>query len=204
MRTLGILSAGWLLGAAVVVVLAAPSLLSRPERVEMATAAAPVAAMAIPRSTGVTGGVNTDVRNDMPIIPIASVKASDLKDTFTQARSGGRTHHALDILAPRGTPVIAAVDGTIRKLFNSRAGGLTIYEFNRDETHVYYYAHLDSYADGIHEGLFVPRGTLIGYVGTTGNAPVDTPHLHFAIEELTAEKLWWKGTPINPYPILAR
>jgi murein DD-endopeptidase MepM/ murein hydrolase activator NlpD len=98
--------------------------------------------------------------------------------------------------------VIAAVDGTVRKLFTSRAGGLTIYEFDVNEERVYYYAHLESYADGIREGLFVKEGTVIGYVGTSGNAPPGTPHLHFAIGVLTPTKEWWKGEPVNPYPLL--
>lgn len=130
------------------------------------------------------------------------VNASDLRDTFTQARSGGRRHDAIDILAPRGTPVIAAVDGTIRKLFLSRAGGLTIYEFDTAQRRVYYYAHLDRYAS-IQEGESVRRGDVIGYVGTTGNAPANTPHLHFAVEDLPPTKEWWKGIAINPYPLLS-
>lgn len=110
-------------------------------------------------------------------------------------------HNAIDILAPRGTPVIAAVDGTIRKLFTSNAGGLTIYQFDVNEEYVYYYAHLDRYADAIGEGLYVKQGTVIGYVGTTGNAR-ETPHLHFSIDALPPTKEWWKGMPVNPYPIL--
>ncbi|HEX3583368.1 MAG TPA: M23 family metallopeptidase [Thermoanaerobaculia bacterium] len=135
------------------------------------------------------------------LIPVQGVVASDLRDTFTQARSGGRVHDAIDILAPRGTPVLAAVDGTIRKLFLSRAGGLTIYEFDAAQRRVYYYAHLDRYAD-IREGDAIRRGAVIGYVGTTGNAPPQTPHLHFAIEDLPPTKEWWKGSAVNPYPLL--
>lgn len=136
-------------------------------------------------------------------IPVEGVSAADLRDTFDEARGGGsRVHRAMDILAPHGTPVVAAVDGTIRKLFTSRAGGLTIYQFDRNEERVYYYAHLDRYAMGIEEGMFVPQGTLIGFVGTTGNAG-QTPHLHFAVELLPPTKEWWKGTPVNPYPMLA-
>ena len=136
------------------------------------------------------------------IVPVAGVRLSALRDNFTDARSGGRVHNALDIMAPRGTPVLAAVDGTIRKLFTSRDGGLTIYEFDRAEEKVYYYAHLDRYADGIHEGDTVARGSIIGYVGTTGNAPPGSPHLHFAIQLLPPTKEWWKGRAIDPFPIL--
>jgi murein DD-endopeptidase MepM/ murein hydrolase activator NlpD len=135
------------------------------------------------------------------VVPVAGVLASQLHDDFSQPRSDGRTHNAIDILAPRGTPVIAAADGTIRKLFISRAGGITIYQFDRDESRLYYYAHLDRYADGLAEGLFVPQGTVIGYVGATGNAN-GTNHLHFAVETLPPTKEWWKGTPVNPYPLL--
>lgn len=142
-----------------------------------------------------------EVRSDI-LIPVAGVTAAELRDTFSEQRGGGRMHRAMDILAPRGTPVVAAVDGTIRKLFNSRAGGLTIYQFDREEQRVYYYAHLDRYADDVAEGLFVEQGRVIGYVGTTGNAPPGTPHLHFSIEDLPPTKEWWKGSPINPYPLL--
>jgi murein DD-endopeptidase MepM/ murein hydrolase activator NlpD len=137
------------------------------------------------------------------LIPVQGVSAGDLRDDFSDPRSGGRRHEAIDILAPYGTPVMAAVDGTIRKLFRGGAGGITIYQFDRTEDRVYYYAHLDRYAEGLAEGLFVPQGTVIGYVGTTGNAH-GTPHLHFAVELLPPSKEWWKATPIDPYPLLTR
>ncbi len=138
---------------------------------------------------------------DSIVIPVAGIRPDELRDNFRDARLG-HMHGALDIMAPRGTPVLAAVDGTIRKLFTSRAGGLTIYEFDRADSTCYYYAHLDRYAASLHEGNAVKRGEVIGYVGTTGNAPAKSPHLHFAIEQLTPTKQWWKGTPVNPYPIL--
>lgn len=135
------------------------------------------------------------------VIPVLGVQPSALKDSFNDGRVG-HIHHAIDILAPRGTPVVAAVDGRIQKMFEGGAGGLTIYEFDRNQELVYYYAHLDRYAPGIVEGLAVPQGTVIGYVGTTGNAPEGTPHLHFAIERLGPEKRWWRSEAIDPYPIL--
>ena len=140
-----------------------------------------------------------DARDDIVLVPVVGVTTADLRDNYMQMRGGGtRLHGAIDIMAPRGTPVIAAVDGTIRKLFTSAAGGLTIYQFDQAEERVYYYAHLDRYELTIAEGMFVAQGTVIGYVGTTGNAPPDAPHLHFAIEVLPPTKEWWKGTPVNP------
>jgi peptidoglycan LD-endopeptidase LytH len=134
-------------------------------------------------------------------IPVEGVEDNALYDSFTDAR-GERKHHAIDIMAARGTPVLAVEDGTIKKLFNSKAGGLSIYQFDPSEAYCYYYAHLDSYAHTLTEGAAVKRGDVIGYVGSTGNASKDAPHLHFAIFQLTSEKQWWKGEPINPYPIL--
>jgi murein DD-endopeptidase MepM/ murein hydrolase activator NlpD len=135
-------------------------------------------------------------------VPVQGVKRSALRDTFSEARGSSRAHEAIDIMAPRRTPVIAAQDGTVAKLFASQAGGLTIYQFDPSATFCYYYAHLDGYADGLREGQTVHRGDVIGYVGSTGNASADAPHLHFAIFRLTPERQWWKGEPINPYPVL--
>jgi murein DD-endopeptidase MepM/ murein hydrolase activator NlpD len=136
------------------------------------------------------------------IIPVAGVSVSAIRDTFNETR-GLRRHEATDIMAARGTPVIATDDGTVKKIFTSVPGGLTIYEFDPDQRYCYYYAHLDRYADGLHEGQQVHRGEVLGYVGTTGNAPKDAPHLHFAVIRLDADKRWWKGTYVNPYPLLA-
>ena len=136
------------------------------------------------------------------LIPVRGIGAAQLSDTFTQARSDGRVHEAIDILSPTGTPVLATDDGKIVKLFDSKPGGLTIYQFDTSEKYAYYYAHLDSYAAGIVEGKQVVRGELIGYVGSTGNASPSAPHLHFAMFELGPEKNWWQGKAINPYPLL--
>lgn len=136
------------------------------------------------------------------LLPVAGIKTSQLVDTYTQARSGGRSHDAIDIMAPRGTPVLAVADGRVAKLFDSKQGGLTVYQFDIGETVAYYYAHLDSYAAGVMEGKQLKRGDLVGYVGSTGNANPDGPHLHFAIFLLGPEKNWWQGSAINPYPLL--
>jgi murein DD-endopeptidase MepM/ murein hydrolase activator NlpD len=135
-------------------------------------------------------------------VPVSGVKPDALVRSYHDLRSGGRAHEALDILAPRNTPVVAVEDGTIAKLFTSQAGGITIYQFDPDGGYSYYYAHLERYADGLKEGMPVKRGQVIGYVGTSGNAPKNTPHLHFAVFRLTADKRWWQGTPIDPFDIL--
>src|SRR5690606_11008197 len=136
----------------------------------------------------------TDLR-----IPVPGVRAEQLVDTFTQARGEGRMHDAIDIMAARGTPVEAANDGEEVKLFTSKPGGLTVYQFDPQERIVYYYAHLERYAPGLAEGQVVHRGDPIGFVGSTGNASADAPHLHFEIEILGPEKQWWHATSINPY-----
>jgi len=137
------------------------------------------------------------------IIPVQGVQAAQLTDTFTQARSGGRVHDAIDIMSPAGTPVYAAADGTVAKLFESKLGGTTIYEFDTTGAIAYYYAHLQSYAPGLVEGKALKQGEVIGYVGSTGNASPTAPHLHFAIMVLGPDKHWWQGTAINPYPLLS-
>lgn len=137
------------------------------------------------------------------ILPIDGLRPSDIRDTFHEAR-GAHLHEASDLIAPRGTPVRAVSDGTIRKLFLSKAGGITIYQFDSEAVFCYYYAHLDRYAAGLKEGQAVRQGDLIGYVGTTGNAPPDSPHLHFAIFRLGPEKKWWRAKAVDPYPMLLR
>jgi peptidoglycan LD-endopeptidase LytH len=143
-----------------------------------------------------------DLRDRNLTLPVQGIKRGDLRDTFNEARGASRRHEALDVLAPRNTPVLAVEDGKIARLFLSEAGGITIYQFDPTETYCYYYAHLERYADGLKEGSPVKRGQVIGYVGTTGNAPRNTPHLHFAIFQMTDEKKWWQGTAIDPYSVL--
>lgn len=137
------------------------------------------------------------------LVPVQGFRREQLANTFDEVRGGGaRRHEAMDIMAPRNTPVVAVEDGRIAKLFNSAQGGLSIYQFDPTEAYAYYYAHLESYAKGLKEGDQVRRGQVIGYVGTSGNAGPDNPHLHFAIFRLTPEKRWWKGDPINPFGLL--
>jgi murein DD-endopeptidase MepM/ murein hydrolase activator NlpD len=138
------------------------------------------------------------------IIPVAGVRADQLLDTFSAARGEGRVHDAIDIMAPKGTPVLAAGGGKILRLFQSKAGGMTIYQLSNDQKFIYYYAHLDRYADGLSEGRIVTQGETIAYVGDTGNAGAGNYHLHFSIALTTDPKRWWEGVNINPYPLLRK
>ena len=135
------------------------------------------------------------------MVPVVGTAKKNLIDTYNDRREG-HPHEALDIPAPRGTPVVAAGDGRVVKLFRSAAGGLTVYQFDPSERFAYYYAHLDKYASGLAEGMILKRGDAIGAVGSTGNASPGSPHLHFAVFRLGPEKKWWKGSPINPFPLL--
>lgn len=137
------------------------------------------------------------------IVPVQGVDPSRVRDSYTASR-GGRTHDAVDIMAPRGTPVLAADDGRILKLRQNDAGGITIYQLDPAEQFVYYYAHLDRYQQDLAEGLKVRQGDVIGFVGTTGNAPKDTPHLHFQVMLYRGRGQYWGGDPINPQPYLTR
>jgi murein DD-endopeptidase MepM/ murein hydrolase activator NlpD len=138
------------------------------------------------------------------IVPVAGVRPDQLRDTFSESRSEGRIHDALDILAPRGTPVLAAADGLIVKLFHSERGGTTIYQLSVDGKFVYYYAHLDRYAEGLGESHFAKQGETIAYVGDTGNAGPGNYHLHFSIAEISNPKDFWHGVNVNPYPMLRK
>ena len=136
------------------------------------------------------------------IIPVAGVKPDQLIDTFDDARSEGRVHDAIDIPAAAETPVLAAADGKILKLFQSERGGTTIYQLSADQKFIFYYAHLSHYADGLTEGQLVPQGQVIAYVGDTGNAGPGNYHLHFSIAIVSDPKRYWEGSNINPYPLL--
>jgi murein DD-endopeptidase MepM/ murein hydrolase activator NlpD len=164
----------------------------------IATAAPPIA-----RPSSAPVEVETELAARKLTIPVEGVAAAALRDSFAEGRGSSRLHQAIDILAPRHTPVLAVEDGTVAKLFRSQYGGITVYQFDPSGRYCYYYAHLQGYALGLHEGEAVRRGQVLGFVGTSGNAPPDTPHLHFQIYELTPSRLWWEGKPINPYPYLA-
>jgi len=210
-------AAGWLIGAAATGFLAgilvmavargapAPAadreLFAAPGDAPVASAD-PAAAAPIIATPTIGADPREDLRKRHLALPVQGLKRDDLRDTFDEMRGGTRRHEALDILAPRDTPVLAVEEGRVAKLFLSNAGGLTVYQFDPTSTYAYYYAHLERYADGLKDGDRVERGQVIGYVGTSGNAPRDTPHLHFAIFQLTDAKRWWQGTAIDPYPIL--
>lgn len=153
-----------------------------------------------PGESAITGEIEAPLAG--LLIPVQGTTAARLADTFTDARDQGRSHDAIDIMAPAGTPVLAVADGHIEKLFYSERGGLTLYQFDPTGRYAYYYAHLQRYADGLAEKQSIRRGQIIGYVGSTGNADPAAPHLHFAIFLLGPERRWWQGTAINPYPVL--
>ena len=139
------------------------------------------------------------------LVPVQGIEPSALRDTYDEQRGGGaRTHEALDIPAQRGTPVLSATGGRVLKLFDSKAGGKMVYAADSSERFILMYAHLDSYANGLAEGQPLKRGQVIGAVGTTGNAPPTLPHLHFAVARSNDVKQWWKGSPVNPYPLLVK
>ena len=141
------------------------------------------------------------LRSRKLIVPVAGIRAATIPPSFDDMR-GARRHNALDILAPRGTPVLSADAGTVAKIDTSAGGGLSLYIAGPRERFIFYYAHLNAYRRGIAEGMRIAKGDTIGYVGTTGNAPANTPHLHFAIALADEDKRWWAGTPLDPLPLL--
>ena len=147
-----------------------------------------------PAETNIAGGIG---------LPLAKLKREAIQDTFHDTRGGGGKHEAADIMAQRGTPVMAVVEGNVVKLFNSKKGGITVYQYDNAQKYCYYYAHLDKYAEGLKEGMLLRKGDTLGYVGSTGDAQANNPHLHFAILELGPDRHWYEHTTaINPYPLL--
>jgi len=153
----------------------------------------------ISANTTVSGSDMESLRSRSLVVPVRGIATDDLDSSFQDARGSSSRHEAIDILAPRGTDVLAVEDGKVAKIFTSDAGGLTVYQFDPSERFVYYYAHLDRYEPGLKEGAMLRKGDVIGTVGTTGNAPKDTPHLHFSISKLDADRRWWGGTALDPF-----
>ncbi len=174
--------------------------------VAVADAPGPTAAVGTTTSAPTIGNTAAATVGSVPRsklrVPIDGANVDSWKGGFDERRAGGsRGHEAVDILSPRNTPVHAVENGTIARIFESKQGGHTVYQFSADGRLVYYYAHLERYADGLHEGQSVAQGDVLGFVGTSGNAPPNTPHLHFAIFELGPEKHWWQGRPLDPYAV---
>lgn len=167
-------------------------------RVERAGTVAPSGAVGQPRTPAPL------VAPSGLVIPVQGVTARQIVDTWGQSRAGGaRAHTGTDIMAAGGTPVVAAAAGTVEKLFDSGAGGHTLYVRSRDGRWSYYYAHLAAYAADIREGQAVRAGQHLGFVGDTGNAGAGNYHLHFGMTRMAPGERWYAGTPINPYPLLA-
>src|SRR3982751_6126683 len=166
--------------AATLLLAACSSAPARPPAPTPGPLSAPASAESAPLAAGAVAEADLAyLRTRALMVPVQGVRAEKVPDTFGDARGSARRHNALDILAPRGTPVLAADDGRVYKLRRNSAGGITIYALDPESRFVYYYAHLDHYRDGLVEGAPLAKGELIGYVGTTGNAPPNVPHLHF-------------------------
>jgi murein DD-endopeptidase MepM/ murein hydrolase activator NlpD len=150
-----------------------------------------------------TASAVAELRHRNLALPLSGFDIERVKDSYTELHNG-QSHEALDMLAPRNTPVLAVEDGDIAKLFESKLGGTTVYEYDSAHHFVYYYAHLEKYADNLKDGQKVKRGQVLGYVGTSGNAPKNTPHLHFSISIVDADKRWWQTAPINPYLVFKK
>jgi len=184
---------------------APPYATAPPAGAPRAPGAPPPAAGEAPAPAQPPPATSSDVdslRRHQLLLPVQGVRREQLRESFAEGRSG-HLHEALDVMAERGTPVLAVEDGRLVKLFLSAQGGNTIYQFDPSETYAYYYAHLDRYAGGLREGDQLRRGQVIGFVGTTGNAPANAPHLHFAIFRLTPDRHWWQGTAIDPFLVLS-
>jgi murein DD-endopeptidase MepM/ murein hydrolase activator NlpD len=182
---------------------APPAVAPAPPQQAQVAAPAPSSDLPAVRDRGDAQGADLLARRPLEV-PVVGIAPGSLADHYEQRRGGDRQHEAIDILAPKGTPVVAVDDGKVVKLFNSKPGGLTVYHYDPEGRLAYYYAHLDRYADGLREGAELKRGQVIGYVGVSGNANPSTPHLHFAVFRLGTPPKWWEGEPVNPYPALSR
>ena len=176
---------------------------SLPPTPNLALAAAPAEAHPMPLESKLSKSLAVSSNGPVISLPLANLKKESIQDTFNDTRGGGTKHEASDIMAPRGTPVMAVVEGNVVKLFNSKKGGITVYQYDNRSQYCFYYAHLDKYAEGLKEGMLLRKGDTLGYVGSTGDAQANNPHLHFAILELGPDKHWYEHTTaINPYPLL--
>jgi peptidoglycan LD-endopeptidase LytH len=156
-------------------------------------------------TVGVVGSTTSDVAYLLSrriLMPVAGADMSKVEDSFYEPRDGGRTHRAIDILAPRGTPILAADDGKILRMSTSELGGISMYTVDPDARLVYYYAHMDHYNNAMSPGREIVKGDTLGFVGTTGNAPKDLPHLHFQVMRWPADNKYWDGEPIDPFEAL--
>ena len=186
---------------------AAPAVASGPAAADAAPASeanpAPPAASAAPTRYSVATGAEATLASHDLMLPVAGVSPDQLHDSFDAPREGNRFHHAIDIMAPRGTPVLAADDGRVLRVSSNNLGGLTVYTVDRSGQFVYYYAHLEGYARGLKSGHIVFKGDTLGFVGTTGDAPDNAPHLHFQILRMPPNGKYWEGDPIDPFPLLS-
>ena len=143
------------------------------------------------------------LRSREMLLPVAGASMRNVEDTFNEPRDGGeRVHRAIDILADRGTPILSADDGRVVRMTTSNLGGISMFTVDREARIVYYYAHMERYHPSMAEGRALSKGDTIGFVGTTGNAPKNVPHLHFQVMRMPADGRYWDGEPINPYPLL--
>ena len=187
-------------GAFAVLVLAAAASPAHAQRRLLGTPVAQARSLAS-SSAGLVSAGSRDASAGL-LVPVDGISRSQLRDTYNQSRSEGRTHHAIDIHAPRGTPAVAVANATVLKLHQGARGGIAVYLLDDDGRTRYYYAHLDAYAQGLHEGQRVERGEVIGYVGDTGNASPGDYHLHFSVAILNDADRWWEGRNLNPYDLL--
>jgi peptidoglycan LD-endopeptidase LytH len=176
-----------------------------PPKAGATTTASPVATAAVTTSAPVATTMSADVEYLVSrhiLLPVAGADISKVEDTFFEGRDGDRVHRALDILAPRGTPILSADDGKILRMSTSALGGICMYTIDAQSRLVYYYAHMDHYNDAMSPGRSIVRGDTLGFVGTTGNAPKDTPHLHFQVMRWATDGKYWNGEPIDAYEAL--
>jgi murein DD-endopeptidase MepM/ murein hydrolase activator NlpD len=192
------------MGVGVILLLALAGLASM-IRIVPGAPTAPVAQPAVQHAEAPEPAPAGNWTHPLLAVPVQGVSRAQIVDTWGQSRANGaRAHQATDIMAPGGTPVLAAAAGTVEKLFYSQGGGgITLYVRSPDRLWSYYYAHLQRYAPGVVEGMQVRVGDLLGFVGDTGNSGTGNFHLHFALSRMQPDDGWWKGQPVNPYPLLA-